>query len=760
MPRLRWTLLLLASLLIFPAWADSTPRYGSPVLEEAHQLLGFLPQQSKKLTENFLYQRTLADMTVRNLSPLPRNTVEGNIRTPSSSIDALQILARAEFTLHQYPQAFLQLQQAKDLAQKYHLMFSGLLVQIQDIHLRWLYDHDLDKAEKRLSTVQIQLDTLNKKDPLSHRTFFEYYKLKAELAAANGQLDEAKLNYDKLKSITDNDDSEYTTIDYHMLVGRYLLKHHFYNRALSDLLTAYWQAIEVNASVRLAAINQSLGELFYQRGVLDKAIEHLSQAADFYNNYQNSPVLPEILKKLGDIYLFQGKYNLALVQYFNVIDHENMHSDPKQIAEVRLSVADTYLKLDNYLLAKRYLEHAKTIIKHTPPHPYLTAKAQLLSAGLSYHYRHPNRVITSATMALAQAKKTSEEQKIDLEKSAYNLLYLAYQDNGKFEKALDNLKKYNQINKLKQRELNLISEDDFRQQKQFIEQTLHLVSQKKELEKTYDDYQTFQKIAFGLFSLSVILSLFALRNSYVSHKQKNQIEELSEDLFAHSRSGLRNLRMLNASLPKSLAHSSHKFEKWHIGELIHEPLNDRLRFVMIDLPFLSNMYLQHGYSEGLALEGKFGDYLKSVIPSPARLYHFSDASLLYIENSSGNPVTSEQMFTKVQQWVNDFEPELNLTRIVRVGMTDYPFLPRAYTAINDKQLLDILLMASNLARDLSWKENSSQWVHFQAIKNAPAASLAQGNLRSACQQAIRQGLIKVHSSCQNEEHIKDLLKDI
>ncbi len=100
-----------------------------------------------------------------------------------------------------------------------------------------------------------------------------------------------------------------------------------------------------------------------------------------------------------------------------------------------------------------------------------------------------------------------------------------------------------------------------------------------------------------------------------------------------------------------------------------------------------------------------------------------------------------------------------LNRIVRIGIADYPFLPRAYTAINDKELLDILLMATNIARELSLSEGQSHWVYFKAIDNAPAASFASENIRLSCKQAINQGLIKVHSSYKNEDNIKKLLKD-
>ena len=72
-------------------------------------------------------------------------------------------------------------------------------------------------------------------------------------------------------------------------------------------------------------------------------------------------------------------------------------------------------------------------------------------------------------------------------------------------------------------------------------------------------------------------------------RQTTEIKKLRDDLFTHSRSRLRNLRMLNAKLSRSLKKSSDTFEQWQMGELIHEPLNDRLRFVMIDLPFLRSM---------------------------------------------------------------------------------------------------------------------------------------------------------------------------
>lgn len=273
------------------------------------------------------------------------------------------------------------------------------------------------------------------------------------------------------------------------------------------------------------------------------------------------------------------------------------------------------------------------------------------------------------------------------------------------------------------------------------------------------EHRKFQKISFALFITVLVMFLFIMRRGVINQRQTAEIEKLRNDLFTHSRSRLRNLRMLNVKLSRSLKKSSDTFEQWQMGELIHEPLNDRLRFVMIDLPFLRSMYVQHGYKAGLELERAFGEFLAERIQKPTRLYHFSDANLLYIEPNADRDASAEATFDKFQGWVDEFAAQHNVNRIIRMGISDYPFLPRAYTAINDEELLDLLLLATHIAREVSLKDKHSHWVFLNTIDNAPAASFATGDIRTACQHAINQGLIKIHSSYKNEDDIKKILKN-
>ncbi|MDN3614954.1 MAG: tetratricopeptide repeat protein [Vibrio gallaecicus] len=751
---MRW-FYVIGLLFVSLSSAATASVYSSALLNEANNLIEIEPKRARLIASNYLNHRTLSDQSEKSPSAISREETDSSLRTPNGSIDAYRILAQAEFNLGNTRAAIQYLNDAEKLTETHHLPYVYLDVQILKARLIWKNDQNSLKANQTLDTIESELESASQTLRLTDGITYRLTMLRAEVASFENRVDDAESYFKQAKSYLDQRYSEKVTIDYHISIGEFYLKHQQYNHALSELLYGYWKSVEGNLSSRLAKVNRLLAQLFFERQVLDKALEHLSQAADFYDNFEKSPILANVLKQMGDVYYFQGKYNLALVHFFNVLDHESTDRDISQVIDIRISLAATYLRLYNYPLAEQYLSRALDLLEYTDA-PHLEAKAALLSAGLAYHLQESSAVIENASRALDIALASDNTV---LSKRSYFLLSLGYEQAGQPQQALSYLKQYNALVALKQQTLNRVSEDAFRQQKEFAEQTLHYSGQELELKRYKLEHRKFQKISFALFLFSIILFFFVLRRGYIIQNQAREIDSLREDLFTHSRSKMSNLRMLNAKLSNSLLQTSQTFEQWQLGELIHEPLNDRLRFVMIDLPFLRNMYTQNGYKAGLELEEAFGAFLKSKLEGPARIYHFSDANLLYIEPNSERNTSPESMFRKVQSWIVEFEPERNINRNIRVGIADYPFLPRAYTAINDQELLDVLLMSTNIAREISLKERSSQWVYLKAIDSAPAASLATGNIREACKHAINQGLIKVQSSYKNEDSIKKMLKD-
>ncbi|WP_061010454.1 hypothetical protein [Vibrio sp. CUB2] len=730
----------------------------SALLNEAQQLAETDPVQAKQAAKNYLLQRELTERQ-GNGSPssMSREETDRSIRTPSSTIEAHKIIAQADYTMGNIRSAINNLDEAERLANEYQLPYMNLDVQLMRNQMIWMYDKNYAAAEEKLDQIEKQIEEAN---PVLQRTDSVRYRLvmqRALLAANSGDSVNADRLYTKAKTMLEDNRSDLTLIDYHTAVGEFYLNDKKYNLALSELLYGYWQSIESDSGARLAKVNRLLARLFQERRVYDKAIEYLSQAADYYDSYPSSPILADVLEQMGDIYFYQGKFNLALVHYFNVLDHDSTSKNINRIIKIRLSLAATYLQLYNYALAEQYLDRSTDLLEYADL-PQLEAKAALLQSGLAYHQNDSKDVIENAKRALDLIEKAPDDTGF-IKQQSYRLLGLGYEQAGEYQLSLQAYKKYASLVRLEQKQLNQISEDAFRQQKEFAEQSIHHVGQAEKLAQVEMEHRKFQKISFALFITVLVMFLFIMRRGVINQRQTAEIEKLRNDLFTHSRSRLRNLRMLNVKLSRSLKKSSDTFEQWQMGELIHEPLNDRLRFVMIDLPFLRSMYVQHGYKAGLELERAFGEFLAERIQKPTRLYHFSDANLLYIEPNADRDASAEATFEKFQSWVDEFAAKHNVNRIIRMGISDYPFLPRAYTAINDEELLDLLLLATHIAREVSLKDKHSHWVFLKAIDNAPAASFATGDIRTACQHAINQGLIKIHSSYKNEDDIKKILKN-
>lgn len=756
MPILRlYSCVFLGLLLCCATQLAHASLYASQPLSEAERLLEISPVQARQLAQEYLTQRKLSEQAERSPSSISRDENDIRIRTPGSTVEALKILAQAEFSLGNPEHAFAWLTQALAMSEQYQLLYLALDSAILETQFRWLMDHNATQARESLRAIMQDYQQLAPSVRLLERAQYKITLLRAAIAAKAQDNDLAKRLFLEAQRYVEGLSSVNDHIDFLLVLGEYHLQQKEYHLALSALLNAYWQAIDTNASTPLAKANLLLGQLFYEQKVYEKALVHLSQAADFYDDYQQSPLLAQALQAMGDIYYQQQKYNLAIVYYFNTIDHESHSYYLDHIIKVRLKLARTYLMLHNTELAAQYLAIAQSLLEEHP-FPELEPSFYVLMGQLRFQQQQTPQALSYAQQALMQAQPFNL---IDIQAQANQLLVELYLLRAQPQLALNYARQNSQLLQQQQQIKDEINANSFRQQKEFVEQSLHLVGQEKTLQQTQQEYRQLKQFSWIVFVITLITGFMTLRRGYLVQHQKTELQTLNQQLYTHSRSQLRNLRTLNTQFINSLARQEEGTQNWEISDLISQPLNDRLRFAMIDVPFLRNMYLQHGYRAGLEFEQALGAFLKSVLPPKAQLYHFSDANLLYIEPCSDRNTPPEQLFSQIQQWVFTFQPERKLNRVVRVGIVDYPFLPRAYTAINDMQLLDIVLMAACLARDLSTQENMSHWVYFKAIDNAPAASFVHHNMRHACYQAIQQGLIKVYSSCQNEELLKLLLQE-
>ncbi|WED21196.1 tetratricopeptide repeat protein [Vibrio sp. JC009] len=744
------SLLLVTFLLSFSL--NVRAETSTPLLDDAVKLIEINPQQSLDIAYRYLSSRKLVTEQNAKGRTMGRDDSEADLRTPITTIEALLIVSRSHLALKNGPQALEYADQAEAIARKYGLFSLTTEAQIHKASVLWQTSLSDDKVRPLLTLIEESLKK-SQLDKLSINKF--WYQLtvqKAQIASSLNQTEPADNLFEQAKVYLSEFNDPHIQISYAQELGKHNLRYMRFNQALYSLLGAYWQAVEKDLPDSLAKTNRMLADLYIKRNALDKALDHLSQAADFYDNYGDSPVLSGVLNDMANIYYQQGRYNLALVYYFNVLDGESMQSSLEKVIELRLNLANTYLQLYNYPLAEQYVNNAESLLSFTL-YEGMKARSLLIQAELDSQLNQKEQGINKALKALELGKKVSDRE---IEIAAHLLLSSIYHDISDYKNALSHLQTYNNLTFQKRNQLSEITEEDFVQQQQFIGKSIHYKSQEEQLTESRKEIARYRNIGTAVLLLSALLFALFLYRGVIIRRMKTQLSELYKDHYTHPRSGLRNLRLLNVKLPSSLEKSSANFEQWQTGELIHEPLHDKLRFIMIDLPFLKTTYLKKGYKAGLELERNFGEFIKSKIESPARLYHFSDAMFLYVTPNTNPQEGAEQLFEKFNQWIAEFEPEQDIEKVLRAGIADYPFLPKAYTAINDKELIDILLMALDMARKLTIEHSGNHWVNLKAIDNAPAASFAGDDIRAACEKAAGKGLIKIHSSYKIEEDIIDL----
>ncbi|WP_300174078.1 hypothetical protein [uncultured Aliivibrio sp.] len=727
-------------LFFFPLSA-SAKFFSAPILNDAYHLLDTNPEQSLAIAKQYLKQRQISPEQDPNRIQI-NNDSERTIRTPISTVEAFQIKALANKRLNRNRESIESIRQAISLAKDFNLKSGYLESQLIYASLWWNLTKDADETNAILKIISTKLNEYNKQILLNKKLSFGLALIHAEVESEQGNNSKAQQFYKRAMSHGSALNDPSSMIFYHLSYGRYFLKNKQFDQALTELLSAYWQSIEADRSGQLATVNYLLGQLFFQRQVLDKALEHASQSAEFYGRYNNSEQLSNVLILIAQIHLKQGRFNLALVQYFNALDQEKEKNNVNKLISLRLDIANTYFLLYNYALSEHYLKQANNLNEYVEL-PKQKAIAALLQAKLDLVKNKTDLAVQQIQNAI---KYSQEDNNISLKLQSQKLLSKTYERMGLYEQSLKAQREYETLNSSIQAVQNEINEEVFRQQKSIIEQSLHYQGLEKQLKDNHLQTRKIQKIAGFLLVLLTILSIYSFRKQQVNRFLKKRLHLLLNKYYTHPRSGLRNFRLLTERLPSSLQQSSSNIEQWHLGELINEPLSDRLRFTLFHVPMLQHLYFTHGYQEGLSIEKQFGDYLSTVVSLPSRIYHFSDASFLYIEHKSDSTCSSQEMAETVQEWINCFESKVISDRTVNIGMVEYPFLPRAYTAINDRELIDILLMATNTACNISSEESGSQWVHYRAIDNAPAASFASNNILLACEQAINQGLIKVTTS--------------
>lgn len=734
--------------------------YSSPILTKAQNLLVNQPERTLTITQSYLKNRRLSQPQDPSRVHL-NGEADHSTRTPLNTINALQIQAQALSLLQRPEQAINVIKKAEKTALDNKFMFSVFESRILLAQFYWVNLSNSATALKMLNTLNVDIKhaqpiTLTRQlQELKYKSLM----LRARIESSIGKDEAAEKLFIKAKGYLVAFDDKDETINYQITLGQHYLRHDHYDMALDRLLSGYWLAVENDDQPQIARANYELAQLFEERHVFDKALEHATQAGEFFERYKRTQQLAKALSLIASIYEQQGRYNLALVHYFNALDQENQLKHDLRSASLRLNIARVYLHLNNYKKAEQYIVQARNLSLQSG-NENIVAESQIMQGQLELEKGELDDAITSLQAGLISASRIGA---VSLQLMGESILSEAFEKQNDYYNALLSQRRYEQLYAGKQKNAIQSNTEVFKQQQKMMERSLKLEEMEREQFINQNALYKQQQISLTLIGVLVILLLLLWRRQHINKQLKQQLTKLTTDYYTHPRSGLRNLRMLNARLANSLQQSSANFEQWHLGEIINEPLSDRLRFALFEVSFLKRIYLEKGYQQGLTAEKEFGNYLQVQILEPARIYHFSDALFLYIEPNARLSCDPKQLAESMQQLIDNYTLPLNIDNALQIGMAEYPFLPRAYTAINDQELIDILLMTVDAGISLNDKQSGSNWVHLCAIDAAPAASFVSDNIRRSCVEGIDKGLVKVRSSTNNEiiwNYDHNLNKDI
>ncbi|WP_087023529.1 tetratricopeptide repeat protein [Thaumasiovibrio subtropicus] len=743
--RLLPLLLLLLSCLSFSLHARI---YSVPALAEANDYVDTNPQEAIRLTQKYVHQARRQSMDENREPFRSSDDRDLTLRSPVNVIQAMHIKARAESNLERSYAALNTLEQALILAQQYELLMAGIETELLQAQVHWQALSDHDTAMNLLNRVDAALSIPQNRALISiqRQLNFRSTLLRGHIQSELYNEDQAVQLLTKAQSYLEHLDDDSDKIDYYLTMGRHYLKYKHENLALDQLIAGFWLASDTEIIAKLADANLLLAQLYERRQIFDKALQHASAAGDFYESHQRQKQLSQTLTLIASIYEQQMRFNLALVHYFNALDLEKQLSKHSRSSQLRLNVARVYWQLYNYVQSEKYLMDAKRIAKQNG-NDNVTAQVEIMFGELFIAQSRYPLAIEHLQRGLALAGRVGN---LTMQMDGERLLSRAYQEDKDFYEALMAQRRFEQLQQTQQQTRDKNEIEVFKGRQRMLERNIKLEDMERmQLEQKLVLYRN-ERIILGLTIALVLIFLYARNRTKKRDELHMQLLDLRRDFYKHPRSGLKNLRMLNARLPSSLQRTSANFEQWHLGEIINEPLSDRLRFALIDVPVLRQVYVEKGYQQGLKFEREFGDYLLREIFEPARIYHFSDGIFLYLEPNARMSSNPDQLSDSLNTLINRFMESQSVESVTRMGLAEYPFLPRAYTAINDQELIDILLMAMDAAKKLSKNSNKSEWVHLRAIEAAPAASFVNKPIREACQQGLQNGLLRVLTSSESE----------
>ena len=573
-----------------------------------------------------------------------------------------------------------------------------------------------------------QLDLLKKshvknKDKLEVSLYFTLIQLSLNV----NNYKQAGHSIEIIKEKLENDKNTYYNALLSFYYGLYYVKINQPQLAISSLLYAN-QLVDTMEYMDLnRKIKTALSQVYQAKHQFKRALIFSTQNVDIQMRTENAIKQAESLIELAILKRQNKEYNTGAIYLFNALELLNKEHNRELLAAIYFELGQNYAfefqathSKQTLKLAQKYLQNARSDFSELGK-TKLEIESLLLLAKL-------NIATKEVALAILQLEKVIKKSGSDfprLRVKTFEMLALSYEITGDPQRAILHFKNFHSLQ-------NKIKAHLFRLQQLQISEQLHLFEATKKHQKLEVENKALkqanvtsaQQAYFfrAVAAISVLLVLYLLMKTYrlASSERKARLK-----LSFHGRSALRTQYTIK-----------HHYKDLYTG--------NRLYYVLVYVPYLSQLNLTQGLLKGKKIERRMGTLLQQYFKDKAHMFHIRDSQILFVSeaNLHRNPT---EFALKIEQFFTLFSKKYHLPDQIAMGVTSFPFLSHAKKAVSPERTVNIASLALFGSRKLQAQSGQTSWVELCPMENLSPA-FVDGNLWSIGQQGISKGVIKVKSS--------------
>ena len=532
---------------------------------------------------------------------------------------------------------------------------------------------------------------------------------------------------ERIKNKLENYPSVYYNALLSFYYGIYYIKINQQQLAVSSLLYANQLSDTIEYTDLSRKIKTALSQLYQSKYQFKRALIFSTQNVDIQMRTKNPIKQAQSLVELAILKRLNKEYNTGTIYLFNALELINKENNKQLFADIFFELGQNYAfkfqeeKSQKTLkLAQKYLQNARSYFSELGKRK-LEIEVLLLLAQLNISHQE----IALAILQLEKVLNISGANFPRLRVRAFEMLALSYEISGDPQRAILHFKNFHSLQ-------NQIKAHLFRLQQLQISEQLHLFEETqkhrklevenkklKELNSSSSENVNFYK-SIAAISTLLILYLLAKSHRLIRIEKKSRLK-----LSFHGRSGL----------PTQYTREN------HYKDLYSEK---PLYYVLVYIPYLSQLNLTQGLLKGKKIERRMGALLSQHFKGRAHIFHIRDSQILFVSEASLHR-NSTEFALKIEQFFTLFSEKYRLPNKISMGVTSFPFLSHAKKAVSPERTINIASLALYGSRKLQDQSEETTWVELCPMENLSPA-FVDGNLWSIGQQGISKGVIKVKSS--------------